>query len=120
MGLGPHCQFAIIFYPGNPACSAGKVSQNRRVVAGAGSDMHNVVADCGGRAMDQVRVQRRLAVVDPPLGQDADQIIGVEVDGIGSRGRHVFPKPTKNGRWARTQEIFAANLREMPPRDDHR
>ena len=94
MGLGPRSQLAIIFYPGNPASGAGKVSQNRREVAGAGPDMHDVVADRRRRAMDQVRVQRRLAVVDPPLGQNADQIIGVEVDGIGSRARHVVAEPT--------------------------
>src|SRR5882672_6695762 len=29
MGLGPRSQLAIIFYPGNPASGAGKVSQNR-------------------------------------------------------------------------------------------
>jgi hypothetical protein len=39
--------------------------------------MHHVLAVRRRRLVDEMRVQRRLAVVDVPFGQDADRIVGV-------------------------------------------
>ena len=45
--------------------------------------MHHVLAGGGQGLMDEMGVQRRLPVVDVALGHERDQIVGIEIDGVG-------------------------------------
>src|SRR6266702_59747 len=52
IGFGSRGEFGIIFYSGHPARRSGKMRQDGRVVAGAGSDMHDVLAVGRRRSVD--------------------------------------------------------------------
>lgn len=70
-----------------------EVSQDGGVIAGAGSDMHDVFACHRRRLVNEVRMQRRLPIVDFLFEQNANEIIGVEIDWIGV-GRLDVPTPS--------------------------
>ena len=55
--------------------------------------MHDVVA--GGRCgvVDQMRMQRWLAIVEVPLGHNADEIVSIQINRIGVRRQDIFPEP---------------------------
>jgi hypothetical protein len=46
--------------------------------------------------MDEVGVQRRLPVVDVALGHERDQIVGIEIDGVGVGCRHIVAQPPQH------------------------
>jgi hypothetical protein len=83
------------------------VSQDGGVIAGAGSDMHDVFA-CRRRClMNEVRMQRRLPIVEMPFGQNADEIIGVQINRIGIRCRDVVPEPS-DPPWTGSEKVLTA------------
>src|SRR5262245_58866706 len=55
------------------------------VVAAARADMDNVLALPRRRAGEQVGAQRRLAIVDVAFWCNADDVVGVEINRVGSR-----------------------------------
>ena len=59
------------------------------VIARAGANMHHVLAGGGQGLMDEMGMQRRLPVVDAALGHERDQIVGIEIDGVGVGCRHI-------------------------------
>ncbi len=54
-------------------------------------------------------VQRGLPVVDPALRHERDQIVGIEIDGIGVGRRNIIAQPPKYQPWARPDEVLARN-----------
>ena len=84
------------------------MSQDGGVIAGAGSDMHDVFA-CRRRCLvNQVRMQRRLPIVEIPFGQNADEIIGVQINRIGVGRREVVPEPSEDEPWTGSEEVLPA------------
>src|SRR6476646_1985609 len=57
-------------------------------------------------------MQRWLPIVDAPFGQNADDIIGIQIDGIGVGGEDVFPEPTEDRPWTGPQKVFTARCAE--------
>lgn len=53
-------------------------------------------------------MQRGLPVVEVTFGQDGDEIVGVEVDGVGVGRRNVVPEPAADLPGAGPEKVFAA------------
>jgi hypothetical protein len=86
------------------------MSHDGRVVAGSGADVHNMLARLRRGAGEQHGVQRRLAVIDVALREDADHVIRIEARRIGIRD--ILAGPSDDRPRPGTQEIFAAHLGE--------
>src|SRR6516165_9018138 len=85
---------------------ADESGEDRRVIAEAGADMDDVLARLRGGARDQQGMIGRLAVVELTFGQDADQNVRIEVDGIIAWGRHIPAEPAQDRPRARSQELL--------------
>ena len=59
-------------------------------------------------------MQRGLAVVEPPFRQNADQVIGVEINRIRIRRGHIVAaaEPADDLPWRRTEKVFPARRTE--------
>ena len=80
-----------------------------RVVAGAGADVHHVVALSDSGAVDPLGMPRRLAVVEMPLGDDLHDAVDIEVDRV-VVGRGDPPvEPARHHPGPGTQKILAAH-----------
>ena len=84
------------------------MSQDGGVIAGAGSDMYDVGARGRCGLVNEVRMQRRLTVVEAPLGQNADEIIGVQINRIGVGRRDVIPEPAEDPPWTGSEKVLPA------------
>src|SRR5260370_3397618 len=74
--------------------------------------MHDVLACRWPCQMNEVRMQRRLPIVDLPLGQNANEIIGVQVNRIGVGRRYVVPEPSEDEPWTRSEKVLPARRAE--------
>ena len=70
----------------HPARRSDELSEDRRVITGAGADLQDRLARLHAECVDRLRVQRRLAVVDAALGVDGDEDVLVEARGVVGRG----------------------------------
>ena len=59
--------------------------------------------------MDEMGVQRRLPVVDATLGHQRDQIVGIEIDGVGVGCRHIVAHPPSHQPRTRAEKILAGD-----------
>ena len=73
-------ELAIEFDRRHPPRSADQLRENGRVVADAGADMYDMLPRLRRGGGDQRRMKRGLAVVQVALRQDADHVIGVQVN----------------------------------------
>src|SRR5260370_37211717 len=71
--------------------------------------MHDVFACGWGSLVNEVRMQRRLPIVEPPFRQNADEIVGVEINRIGVGRRDVIPEPAHDRPRTRPEKILAAD-----------
>jgi hypothetical protein len=87
------------------------VSQDSGVIPGAGSDMHDVFAGGWGSLVNEMRMQRRLPIVEVPFGQNADEIVGLQINriGIGRRDVIPIPEPAHDRPRTRPEKILAAD-----------
>jgi hypothetical protein len=73
--------------------------------------MDGILALFRHRLGKQMRMKGRLAVVDPPLRHDGDDIVRIEMNRIGIRGWGVSARPHKLP-WARRKEILSRHSGE--------
>jgi len=86
------------------------VSHDCRVAPGSGADMHDMLARLRAGLGDQLGVQRRLAVVEMPLGQDPDHTVEIKEGGVGARCRVIVAERSDDQPRSWAKEIFAAQL----------
>src|SRR2546429_6440456 len=59
--------------------------------------------------MDEMGVQRRLPVVDAALGHERDQIVGIEIDGVGVGCRHIVAQPPSHQPRTWAEKVLAGD-----------
>jgi len=72
--------------------------------------MHDMLARLRAGLGDQLGVQRRLAVVEMPLGQDPDHTVEIKEGGVGARCRVIVAERSDDQPRSWAKEIFAAQL----------
>src|ERR1700730_1369683 len=87
------------------------MGQEGGVIAGAGSDMHDVFTGGWRSLVNEMRMQRRLPVAEVPFGQNADEFVAVEINrmGIGPRDVIPIPEPAHDRPRTRPEKILAAD-----------
>src|SRR5258708_26298483 len=70
--------------------------------------MHDVIAESRECLVNEVRMQRRLPVVDAPLRQNADEIVSVQINWIRVGRRDVIPEPSQHPPWTNSEKFLPA------------
>ena len=83
-----------------------QLRENRRVVTDAGADMYDMFFRLRRSGGDQRRVKRGLAVVKVALRQDADHVVGVQVNRVGIRRRAITAAPAHDLPRPGPEEVF--------------
>jgi hypothetical protein len=103
---GADGELAIEFDRRHPPRSADQLRENRRVVADPGADMHDMLPRLRRGGGDQRRMKRGLAVVQVALRQDADHVVGVQVNRVGIRRRAITATPAHDLPRPGPQKVF--------------
>jgi hypothetical protein len=85
---------------------ADQLRENGRVVADPGADMYDVLPRLRRGGHDQRRMKRGLAVVQVALRQDADHVVGVQVNRVEIRRRAITAAPTRDLPRPGPEEVF--------------
>jgi hypothetical protein len=99
-------ELAIEFDRRHPPRSTDQLREDRRVVADAGADMYDMLPRRRRGGGDQRRMKRGLAVVQVALRQDADHVIGVQVNRVRIRRRAITAAPAHNLPRPGPEEVF--------------
>ena len=108
----PRREFRLEFDCRDATRRSRHLRHDRSVVPRAGSHMHGMLTGRRQRLVDEMGVQLRLTVVDASLGNDANKIVRIEINGIGAGRRPVRRAPAKYLPRAGPQIILAPHARK--------
>lgn len=87
--------------------STHQLRENGVIIAGAGPDMGDAIADLDVQFIQQPRMQRRAAIVDALVGLQGEQRILIGQNQIGGKQRAISATQIGDLPWRRTEEFFA-------------
>jgi hypothetical protein len=114
VAAGAGGQIGVDLEGGDAAAAPHLLRQDGGEVAGAGADMHDVLAGARGEGGHQPGVEGGLTVVEPGLGPDGDDVVRVEIERIGVRCPHIAAPPAQHPPGPGPEKVLARHGRKRP------